>query len=113
MKTPGVYPPFRIRDLLEAVVKTGSACIVFLSMTFGLTAQQQGFDGRSWWHHIEVLAADDMEGRVMQVRSTGSSPTDRRDFLVRANQDAVFDLVADVVQQALGLTRGLPLHERF
>ena len=64
MKTPGVYTPFRIRDLLEAVVKTGSACIVFLSMTFGLTAQQQGFDGRSWWHHIEVLAADDMEGRA-------------------------------------------------
>ena len=33
---------------------------------------------------------DDMEGRVMQVRSSDSSPTERKDFLVRANQDAVF-----------------------
>jgi hypothetical protein len=33
---------------------------------------------------------DDMEGRVMQVRSTDTSPSERTDFLVRANQDAVF-----------------------
>ena len=26
-------------------------------------AQEQRFDGKAWWHHVEVLAADDMEGR--------------------------------------------------
>ena len=25
--------------------------------------QEGSFDGKSWWNHIKVLAADDMEGR--------------------------------------------------
>ena len=28
------------------------------------SAQQRHFDGKSWWHYVEVLAADDMEGRA-------------------------------------------------
>ena len=31
--------------------------------TIGVAAQQRHFDGRSLWRHVEVLAADDMEGR--------------------------------------------------
>src|SRR5437868_11241653 len=27
------------------------------------TAQQRRFDGKRWWNHVEILAADDMEGR--------------------------------------------------
>ena len=27
------------------------------------TASSPDFDGKSWWEHIKVLAADDMEGR--------------------------------------------------
>jgi hypothetical protein len=34
-----------------------------LLFAVGATAQQQHFDGKTWWHHVEVLAADDMEGR--------------------------------------------------
>lgn len=35
----------------------------FLLAAIHLAAQQQPFDGKSWWHHVEVLAGDDMEGR--------------------------------------------------
>lgn len=45
-------------------MKTRTACSVLLSLTIGLSAQQQRFDGTSWWHHIEVLADDNMEGRA-------------------------------------------------
>jgi hypothetical protein len=44
-------------------LKATTACGVLLSMTVGLAAQQQRFDGRSWRHHLEVLADDNMEGR--------------------------------------------------
>jgi hypothetical protein len=51
---------------------------------------------------------DDMEGRVMQVRSTDMSPADRQDFLVRANQDAVFrDARVSVGNTALLVFAGL------
>lgn len=32
-------------------------------ITMYAAAQQQHFDGKTLWHHVEVLAADDMEGR--------------------------------------------------
>lgn len=35
----------------------------FVWFTVVAAAQQQRFDGKSWWRHIEVLAADNMEGR--------------------------------------------------
>ena len=35
----------------------------FLLATVYAAGQQQLFDGKTWWHHVEVLAADDMEGR--------------------------------------------------
>jgi hypothetical protein len=44
-------------------LKTGTVSIVSLSITIALSAQQQRFNGRSWWHHIQVLADDNMEGR--------------------------------------------------
>src|SRR5262245_16425298 len=37
-----------------------------------------------------IATPDDMEGRTMQVRATGTKATERTDFLVRANQEAVF-----------------------
>ena len=45
-------------------MKTRIALSVFLWITVGLTAQRQRFDGSSWWHHVEVLADDNMEGRA-------------------------------------------------
>jgi len=36
------------------------ACILG---TIGVAGQQRRFDGKSLWHHVEVLSADDMEGR--------------------------------------------------
>src|SRR5579871_6653573 len=35
----------------------------FLSVGCCVAAQQARFDGNSWWGHVEVLAADNMEGR--------------------------------------------------
>ena len=59
-----------------------------LLLTIGTAAQQRRFDGRTLWHHVEVLAADDMEGRrtgtagleraeayvVDQLRKSGLAP---------------------------------------
>ena len=36
---------------------------LFLVAAFAQPATQQSFDGKSWWDHIKILAADDMEGR--------------------------------------------------
>ena len=36
---------------------------LFLIAAFAQPATQQSFDGKSWWDHIKILAADDMEGR--------------------------------------------------
>jgi hypothetical protein len=41
------------------------------------TGQHAPFDGGSWWHHVEVLAADDKEGR-----GTGSPGLDRAEAYV-------------------------------
>jgi hypothetical protein len=44
-------------------MKTTIGCTLLLSVTIGLAAQQRRFDGKTWWHHVEVLADDNMEGR--------------------------------------------------
>ena len=38
-------------------------CCFFISLTYAQPAQETHFDGKSWWGHVKVLAADDMEGR--------------------------------------------------
>jgi hypothetical protein len=35
----------------------------FVLATVYAAGQQQLFDGKTWWHHVQVLASDDMEGR--------------------------------------------------
>src|SRR5438046_286454 len=48
-----------------------------LSIAICAAAQQQHFDGKTWWHQVEVLAADDMEGR-----GTGTAGLDRAEAYV-------------------------------
>ena len=52
---------------------------VLLSLSFAASAQapQLHFDGKSWWHHVEVLADDNMEGR-----ETGSPGLERAEAYV-------------------------------
>ncbi len=38
-------------------------CLACLALAFAQPAPEAHFDGRSWWDHVKVLAADDMEGR--------------------------------------------------
>jgi hypothetical protein len=59
-----------------------------LLLTIGSAAQQRRFDGKTLWHHVEILATDDMEGRrtgtpgleraeayvIDQLRKSGLSP---------------------------------------
>lgn len=45
--------------------------------TLAAAAQQQHFDGKSWWHDVEVLANDNMEGR-----ETGSPGLQRAEAYV-------------------------------
>jgi hypothetical protein len=44
-------------------VKTAVVLSAFVWVALCAAAEQQHFDGKSWWHHVEILAADDMEGR--------------------------------------------------
>src|SRR5439155_22796937 len=44
-------------------MKRGIALSSILLIAVHTASQQQHFDGGSWWHHIQILAADDMEGR--------------------------------------------------
>ena len=48
-----------------------------LLLTIGTAAQQYRFDGKTFWHHVEVLAADDMEGR-----RTGTAGLERAEAYV-------------------------------
>ena len=38
-------------------------CFVTLAASSAQPAAENHFDGKSWWGHVKVLAADDMEGR--------------------------------------------------
>jgi Zn-dependent M28 family amino/carboxypeptidase len=74
--------------LAEVTMKRVTAPSLLLLVAISSMAQQPRFDGKSWWHHVEVLAADDMEGRatgspglqraeayvVDQLRKTGLAP---------------------------------------
>jgi len=42
---------------------TALCCFFFFALTYAQPAPESHFDGKSWWGHIKVLAADDMEGR--------------------------------------------------
>ena len=69
-------------------MKRGAVLSAFVWVTVLVAAQQQHFDGKSWWHHIEILADDKMEGRgtgtpgleraeayvVDQLRKSGLDP---------------------------------------
>jgi hypothetical protein len=44
-------------------MKTTLAVAIAMLWTASHVIAVQHFDGKSWWHHVEVLAADDMEGR--------------------------------------------------
>jgi hypothetical protein len=59
------------------VLKTAIVVGAFLGGAILAAAQQQRFDGRSLWRHVEVLAADDMEGR-----GTGSAGLERAEAYV-------------------------------
>ncbi len=47
-------------------MKSRLALLLLFCFVVGATAQnapQAGFNGKTWWEHVKVLAADDMEGR--------------------------------------------------
>src|SRR6266566_3658989 len=47
-------------------MKSRMAFLFLLGCVFYASAQNSlsaGFDGKTWWTHVKVLAADDMEGR--------------------------------------------------
>lgn len=45
-------------------MKTRLVLCAILVFTTGTAARQHHFDGKTLWRHVEVLAADDMEGRA-------------------------------------------------
>jgi hypothetical protein len=74
--------------LPEVTMKRVTTPSLLLLVAICSVAQQPRFDGKTWWHHVEVLAADDMEGRgtgspglqraeayvVDQLRKSGLAP---------------------------------------
>jgi Zn-dependent M28 family amino/carboxypeptidase len=51
---------------IEALVKARFVILLltyFAVCAFAQNPAHVGFDGKSWWEHVKVLAADDMEGR--------------------------------------------------
>src|SRR5262249_48039278 len=44
-------------------MKRETVLSALMSVAIFAATQQHRFDGKSWWHHIEILAADSMEGR--------------------------------------------------
>ena len=66
----------------------------FLVPAFGQQENQPSFDGKTWWEHVKVLAADNMEGRdtgspglrkaeayaVGQLKSAGLQPAGVKGF---------------------------------
>jgi len=43
--------------------RTARCCFLFFALLYAQPAPEIHFDGKSWWGHVKVLAADDMEGR--------------------------------------------------
>jgi Zn-dependent M28 family amino/carboxypeptidase len=43
--------------------RTVLCCLLFVALAYAQPASESHFDGKSWWGHVKVLAADDMEGR--------------------------------------------------
>ena len=43
--------------------RTALCCFLFVVLIYAQPALETHFDGKSWWGHVKVLAADDMEGR--------------------------------------------------
>src|SRR5215212_2699645 len=78
----------------EGEMKTALVLGACLSLTIFAAAQQRHFDGKSLWRHVEVLAADNMEGRgtgtpgldraqayvVEQVKKAGLKPAGVKGF---------------------------------
>src|SRR5262252_5079659 len=70
--------------------------VLLLALTLAASAQapQIHFDGKTWWHHIEVLADDNVEGReagsagleraeayvVEQLKQSGLEPAGNKGF---------------------------------
>jgi hypothetical protein len=66
----------------------------FMVPAFGQQGNQASFDGKTWWEHVKVLAADNMEGRdtgsrglkkaeayaVAQLKSAGLQPAGVKGF---------------------------------
>src|ERR1700680_569484 len=67
---------------------------IFLVPAFAQQENQPSFDGKTWWGHIKILAADNMEGRdtgspglkraeaytVNQLKAAGLRPAGVKDF---------------------------------
>ena len=79
---------------MMTVSRLVSVALVFTSVSAPL-AQQPAFDGKSLWHHVEILAADSMEGRglgtagftraeayvIEQLRGLGLTPAGTKGYL--------------------------------
>lgn len=66
-----------LRFAVQEELKTAIVVGALLGITIDAAAQQNHFDGRTLWKHVEVLASDDMEGRA-----TGSPGLERAQALV-------------------------------
>jgi Zn-dependent M28 family amino/carboxypeptidase len=58
-------------------MKKAICAFVFVMLAFATAQQPQHFDGKTWWHHVEVLANDNMDGR-----DTGSPGLQRAEAYV-------------------------------
>jgi len=95
-------------------VKTALVLVACLLLTIYAAAQQRYFDGKSLWRHVEVLAADDMEGRgigapgleraqayvVDQLKKAGLTPAGVNGFFqpVSIEQRRILDCTAALVR---------------
>jgi hypothetical protein len=83
--------------------------VLILLLTICTAAQQPRFDGKTLWHHVDILAADDMEGRapgsagleraeayvIDQLRKMGVAPAGVHGYL-----QPVKLLTREIVEQA-------------
>lgn len=106
--------PYVMVSRAGGVVKTALVLGACLLVAIYPAAQQRHFDGRSLWRHVEVLAADDMEGRgtgtpgleraqayvVDQLKKTGLTPAGVNGFFqpVSIEESRIFDCSAALVR---------------